>query len=162
MLYVKSIAADGYTNADSGKFAQSDAFKYSESGAAEEKTVSLTFSSMGYSNQQAISTITDGDITITFAKGSNSNAPKYYTSGTAIRAYYDNTFTVNVASGKTISKITLKFGSSDGKNTITTDVGTFSSPSWTGSANSVKFTIGKAGTQTSGNRRLAGIEITYK
>lgn len=41
MLYVKSVAADGYTNADAGKFAQSDAFKYSESGAAEEKTVTF-------------------------------------------------------------------------------------------------------------------------
>ena len=105
-----------------------------------------------------MTTINEGDITITFDKGSNKNAPQYYTNGTAIRAYGGNTFTVSVSTGKTISKITITFGDKDGTNTITTDKGSFTSPTWEGSENSVIFTVGGS----SGNRRLAGIEITYK
>ena len=51
----------------------------------------------------------------------------------------------------------LTYGSSDGSNTITTDVGSFSNKTWTGDATSVTFTIGG----TSGNRRLKGISVTY-
>ena len=122
---------------------------------AEE--VSIDFSQQGYSNQQAITdaTITDG-ITITFSKGSNSNAPKYYASGTAIRAYGGNTFTISSTIGN-ITKIVLTFGSSDGTNAISADNGTFNSPNWTGEKNSVTFTIGG----TSGNRRLKAMTITY-
>ena len=52
----------------------------------------------------------------------------------------------------------MTFGSSDGSNTITTDVNTYSNGTWTGSATSVKFTIGG----TSGNRRIKKIAVTYK
>ena len=121
--------------------------------AEDEK---ITFSSKGYTNQQAITSVEGTNFTITFDKGTNSNAPKYYTSGTAIRAYGGNTFTVS-SSTKTIEKIELTFGSSDGSNAITTDVNTYSNGTWEGSASSVTFTIGG----TSGNRRLAAIAVTY-
>ena len=121
--------------------------------AADE---TITFSEQGYSNQQAIETVSGTNFTITFDKGSNSNAPKYYTSGTAIRAYGGNTFTVS-SDTKTIEKIEITFGSSDGSNAITTDVDTYKDGTWTGSSNSVTFTIGG----TSGNRRLASIAVTY-
>ena len=121
--------------------------------AAEE---SVNFSAQGYSNQQAITTVTCTNFTITFDKGSNSNAPKYYTSGTAIRIYGGNTMTVS--SNKTITKIEITFGSSDGSNAITTDVGNYNNGTWTGSANSVVFTVGGS----SGHRRLAAITVTYE
>lgn len=121
--------------------------------AEDEK---ITFSSEGYTNQQTITYVEGTNFTITFDKGTNSNAPKYYTSGTAIRAYGGNTFTVS-SSTKTIEKIELTFGSSDGSNAITTDVNTYSNGTWEGSASSVTFTIGG----TSGNRRLAAIAVTY-
>ena len=57
---------------------------------------------------------------------------------------------------KTITKVTLSFASGDGSNEITTDVGTFASPDWTGSSTAVEFTIGG----TSGHRRIAKIEVT--
>ena len=126
-------------------------------GNAWAEEVSIDFSQKNYSNQQAITdvTITEG-INAKFEKGSNSNPPKYYTSGTAIRAYGGNTFTISSTIGN-ITQIDLTFGSSDGSNAITTDAGNFSSPTWTGDANSVKFTI--AG--SSGNRRIKAIKVTY-
>lgn len=120
------------------------------------QTESVDFSKQNYTNQQEITSYSGTDFTVTFDKGSNTNAPKYYTSGTAIRIYGGNHFTVS-SSTKTISKIELTFGSSDGSNAITTDVATYSNGTWTGSSSSVKFTVGG----TSGNRRLAGIKVYY-
>ena len=121
--------------------------------AADE---TVTFSGQGYTNQQEITGYTGTNFSIAFDKGTNSNAPKYYTSGTAIRAYGGNTFTVS-SDTKTIEKIEITFGSSDGSNAITTDVDTYKDGTWTGSASSVTFTIGG----TTGNRRLASIAVTF-
>ena len=120
--------------------------------AAQE---SVDFSDQGYTNQQEISSYTGTNFSISFAKGSNSNAPKYFTTGTAIRAYGGNTFTVS--SALTITGITLTFGTGDGSNAITTDKVTYENGIWTGSATSVTFTIGGS----TGNRRLAGVTVTY-
>ena len=119
---------------------------------------SIDFSQQGYSNEAVISNaIIDDNVSVAFNKGTNnSNSPKYYTSGTAIRCYGGNYFTVSATSGS-ITKITLTYGDSDGSNTITTNVGSFSTNTWTGNSASVKFTIGG----TSGNRRIKAIEVTY-
>ncbi len=122
--------------------------------AADE---TITFSEKGFSNEEEITNISGTSFTITFNKGTNSNPPRYYTSGTAIRAYGGNYFTV-ASTSKTITKIEITFGSGDGTNAITTDVGSYSNGTWTGSAKSVKFTIGG----TSGNRRLSAIAVTYE
>ncbi len=120
----------------------------------EEVKTSIDFTAQGYENQQAIASAKGENFTVTFDKGTNSNAPKYYTSGSAIRCYGSNTITVS--SEYKIVKITLVFGSSDGSNPITAGQGTFESPDWTGEELSVVFTIGG----TSGNRRITGIEVT--
>ena len=117
---------------------------------------SVIFSEQGYTNQQTITSYTGTNFSLAFNKGTNnSNAPKYYSSGTAIRAYGGNT--MKVSSEKTITKIVITFGSSDGSNAITTDVGEYSNGTWTGSDNEVTFTIGG----TSGNRRLSSVTVTY-
>lgn len=122
-----------------------------------QTTASIDFSNQGYANAQEItSAVIDDNVSVTFDKGTNSNAPKYYNSGTAIRCYGGNFFTVACTSGN-LTDITLTFGSSDGSNAITTDVESFVSPTWTGEARSVTFTIGG----TSGNRRIMGISVTY-
>ena len=126
------------------------------SGSVWAADETITFSEQGYGNQQAISTVSGDDFTITFNKGTNSNAPKYYTTGSAIRVYGGGYMTVT--SSKTIVKIELSFGSDDGSNAITTDVVTYSNGTWTGSAKSVKFTVGG----TSGHRRIASVAVTYK
>lgn len=117
----------------------------------------IDFTAQSYTNQQTIEKFEADGCTISFDKGTNSNAPKYFTTGTAIRAYGGNTFTVTSTCGKSISEIIITFGNSDGSNEITANVGTYSDGTWTGDAESVTFTIGG----TSGNRRIAGIKVTY-
>lgn len=145
--------SEGYTFAmPSGGATVTATFKV----AAQESEKSIEFSTLGYTNGQEVPTIESGDCTIIWNKGSNSNTPKYYDTGAAIRAYGGNYFTVSVAGG-TISSIELTFASGEGTNAITTDVGSYDNGTWSGNASSVKFTI----TGTSGHRRITGITITY-
>lgn len=116
----------------------------------------FTFADLGYANQADVTTIAGTkNCEIVFAKGSSSNAPKYYTSGTAVRAYGGNTITVSAAEGYGLNMIEFTFGASDGSNEITASTGTFTDGKWTGDADEVVFTIGG----TSGNRRIASIKI---
>lgn len=127
--------------------------------AAEETDVAelvIDMTAQGYANQQEVTSVKAEPIIVDFNKGTNSNTPKYYTSGTAVRVYGGGYFTVS--SEKTIVKIVVTFGSSDGSNAITTDCGSYSNGTWTGSASSVKFSIGG----TSGNRRIQKLTITYQ
>lgn len=125
--------------------------------SAADKTETIYFYQL-YENGDVVTTVEGAGITIAFNKGTNSNAPKYFTTGSAIRAYAGNYFTVT-ANGNKITKIVIGFGSpGDGSNEITTDVVTYdNNGTWTGTADSVTFTIGG----TSGNRRIASIAVTY-
>lgn len=125
-------------------------------GNAWGEEVTFDATKQGYSNQQVINsaTITNG-ITISFTKGTAS--PAYYTSGTAIRCYAKGGFTITSTIGD-ITKIVFTYGSSDGSNAISTNVGAFDKNTWTGSEPSVEFTIGG----TSGNRRIKTITVTYQ
>ena len=118
------------------------------------KTVTLDFTLQGYDNQHEVSELTIDGVTVAFDKGTNSITPKYYTSGNAVRLYAGGTLTVSADDA--ITGITFTYGSSDGSNEITCDVGTFESPTWTGEANEVVFTVGG----TSGNRRFSKVEVT--
>lgn len=121
-----------------------------------QTTITWTASEQGYENQQTIESVAfDSNVTGSFNKGTNNNAPKYYTSGTAIRCYGGNYFTIS--SENDLTRISITFGSSDGSNAITTDCGSYENGTWTGTANTVTFTIGG----TSGNRRIAGFTIIY-
>ena len=117
--------------------------------------ITLDFAAMNFTNGEAIGTLSTGAITITTDKGSNSNGPKYYTTGTAIRFYGGNSFTIS-SSAANITKVEMTFSSGEGSNEITASTGTFTSPTWTGSASSVTFTIGG----TSGHRRISKLVIT--
>ena len=125
----------------------------------EAGTHTATFNALaaGYANGEEITNVTiDSNITATFKKGSGSNAPKYYTTGTAIRCYANNSFEIKAASGK-ITDIVLTFGSGDKTNPISTNVGTYADGTWNGNAESVTFTIGG----TKDHRRIAEIAVTY-
>lgn len=123
-----------------------------------QTTVTIDLTAQGYTNQQEVTSVSDADglVTITFDKGSNKNAPKWYDNGASVRVYGGSTITVSSEGTTPITDVTFTFGSSDGSNAITSNVGTFESPTWTGSANEVVFTIGG----TSGNRRFTQIEVT--
>lgn len=119
---------------------------------------SIDFSAQGYANAQDFDGVVidiDDNVSIVFNKGTNSTPPKYYNSGTAIRAYGGNNFVVS--STGTISSITLTFSSGEGSNAITTDEGTFQTPTWTGSSSEITFTVGG----TSGHRRIKEVSVTY-
>ena len=124
----------------------------------EEFKDSLVFSTMGYGNAEAVEEISsEHGVSITLDKGTNTNAPKYYDSGTAIRIYGGNTFTVAAPEGGSLSSIVLSY---TGSNEVSVDVGEFNAETqtWTapeGGAESVTFTIGG----TSGHIKLASMEI---
>lgn len=79
-------------------------------GAAVEQTVTFQFSSYGLSNATEYTDFTEGDIALKFAQGTNASlVPKYYSSGTGMRMYVDNTLTVT---GGKITKIVITCSSS--------------------------------------------------
>ena len=117
----------------------------------------IDFTAQGYANEAAVTSVSGSNCTVTFSNGSNkSNAPKYYTNGTAIRLYSGNTMTI-ASETRTIASITITFGSGGDSNEITTDVEAYDNGVWTGSAQSVTFTIGG----TSGNRRIRKVTLKY-
>lgn len=124
----------------------------------DELTATWVANAQNYANAADLTTANIGDnVTATFAKGTNNNSPKYYTTGEAARLYGGNTLTLTAAEGTTITGVTFTFGSGDGTNEITANPGEFANGAWTGSANEVVFTIGG----TSGHRRIAAITVTY-
>lgn len=109
-----------------------------------------------FNNQQEIKEVTSDPVSLIFNKGTNnSNSPKYFTKGEAVRLYAGNTMTVS--SSKTIVKVELTFATGEDKNSITTDSKTYSDGTWTGESNSIKFTVGG----TKGNRRVQKVSVTY-
>ena len=120
----------------------------------EEAQETLTFSDR-YSANTVLKDVSvqATNFNVSFA-GAGTSA-QYYTNGTSVRAYAKNTFTVS--SDKTIAKVEITFGTDDGSNAITTDVGNYQNGTWIGSAKSVTFTVGG----TSGHRRIAAITVYY-
>lgn len=107
-----------------------------------------------FTSSDAVSQTKDG-ITVTLSKGSGNNDP-FFSSAEEMRLYANNTITV---SGANLTDITMEFSkqgskdyaslsasvgslSSGGNSTSKTDVKT---DKWTGSANSVTFTLGSTG-----------------
>lgn len=115
----------------------------------------ITFADLGYANQATVSSVAGTNCDIVFAKGTGSNDPKYYTTGSAVRAYGGNTITVTAAEGYGLTTIEFTFASGEGSNAITASTGTYTDGKWTGDASEVVFTIGG----TSGHRRISAIAI---
>lgn len=129
-----------------------------EPGTDPEPSAAIDFlldSSLGLEDASEVTSFTSDGITVTFDKGTNTNVPKYYVLGDAVRVYAGGTVTV---SGAEMSKIEFTFGSSDKTNEITVDNGTYADGKWEGSASSVTFTV----SGTSGHRRFAKISVTKK
>lgn len=117
--------------------------------------VVINFITQRYENAQEVSGLTVDGVTVTLDKGTNSNTPKWYDSGNAVRVYGGGTFTVSSAT--TIESIKLYYGGSDGTNEITVNTGTFETNTWTGSSKEVIFTVGGE----KGHRRIQKIEVYY-
>ena len=163
IVYGKLCNYQGNTPETSSK----EAYIYSLNGQTEPETpgttdppsgdgVVIDLAAQGYANAADFSSITVNGVTLSGDMGSNSkNGPKYYNTGSAVRFYSGNTFTVSCS--KAITKITLEFGSGDGTNEIAASPGTYAEPVWTGSAESVTFTVGG----TTGHRRIAKVSVEF-
>ncbi len=129
--------------------------KISKVGSKEPTlAATLDFTAQGYENAAAVTSLTVNGVTASFSKGTGSNDPKWYDSGSAIRAYSGNKITVS-AGEVTIAKIVITFSKGEGANAITVNSGDFATDTWLGSATSVEFTI----SGTFGHRRIAKIEV---
>lgn len=123
--------------------------------------VTIVWADQGYENAQDLTTFTQDGITYSFSAGSNSNAPKYYVTGTAIRLYGGNSMTLSVPEGTLMTQVVFTVGSSNPFNAASTaSVGTFNveNATWTSTAGaqSVTFTQGGA----SGHVRIEKMVIT--
>ena len=116
------------------------------------------FSELGYANQADVTTVNGDNVTLVFAKGEGSNAPKYYDAGTNVRMYKNNTLTVS--SEKTITKIEFFCTSGyDVHSETTFSTGTCSDNVWTGNAKSVEMVNA---TSSSTQIRFTSIKVTYE
>ena len=130
---------------------------------ASAETVELVFSSQGYENQEAVTEVSISPVTLSFDKGTNSNVPKYYDTGNALRLYGGNTMNVSIAPGYEITGFSMTTGSSNSVNAESTvSSGELSidktTTTWTGNAEEVLFTQGG----TSGHVRIESITISYE
>ena len=107
---------------------------------------------------------TDGDVTFTFTKGTN-NVLFYQKKDPSLRLYCGATMTISVPEGGEISSIALTYYRSKTSNKVTANVGTYSpnedtsykTSTWTGTASSVKFTVGGE----TGHIRLQTVKVSY-
>lgn len=108
---------------------------------SNQVTIEFTLSS--------VDSVTKDGVTVAFAKGEGASAPAWYSNG--LRLYAKNT--VTITSTGTITAISFNWQVQGTKDfaSCTASVGSYSHPSttgvgsWTGSANSVVFTLGAAG-----------------
>ena len=97
----------------------------------------IVFANQGYVNAQDITEVAMDNCTLTFSKATGTNAPKYYTTGSAVRCYKNNTLTVsseNTIIGIVFSTVNSYAGA------VVADQGTYNNGTWTGSTNQVTFT----------------------
>ena len=96
--------------------------------AAWAATVTIDLTAQGFTNQQDITTVTAGGVTLAFDKGTSNNAPKWYDNGSAVRLYGGGTLTVTAA--ESITSIAFTITQND---QLTANTGTYSEGTWTGS-----------------------------
>lgn len=125
---------------------------------AQDVAIALD-SNLGLANGTDVTYLAQDGVTLTFDKGSSNNAPKYYTTGDAVRLYGGNT--VTVSSSQTITSLTFTIsGTNTFKAEATANVGDFDpeTATWTGEANEVTITNGSG----SGHARISSVTVTLE
>lgn len=118
--------------------------------AGTEIVTTFDFATMEIDNQTAIVNLELDGITLSGDQGSHNNAkPTYYSSDHTVRLYSGNTFTI---SGGTIKSIEFTF--ERGGDKLSANVGSYSTPTWTGESNEIKFDV-------NGSVRIEKIVITH-
>ena len=131
-------------------------------GGGTEVTASAVMAEQGWANAAAVKEVMlDDNVKVTFAQGKASNAPAYYTSGSAVRLYQNGATMTVSANGKTIKSMEITFAQSH--YYMAPDCGEFSAEAdvrvWTGEATEVKFTT--TGTDKNHRAYISSIEVTY-
>ncbi|MBR3827005.1 MAG: starch-binding protein [Alistipes sp.] len=131
-------------------------------GGGTEVAAEATMKSFGWANAADVKEAKiDDNVTVTFDQGKASNAPKYYTSGEAVRLYQNGATMTVSANGKTIKSMEITFASN--MYYIAPDSGEFSAEgsvrTWTGDATEVKFTT--TGTDKDHRAYISAIKVTY-
>ena len=149
------------TSAETEKFKAGEASYTLSVIDPNAKEATFNFSEMGYNNQDEVSKCQSGIVTLDLAAGSNSNPPKYYTTGTGVRLYGGNTLTVSVPNGYYLTEISFTTDSSKGSfnDGTTATAGSFSGLSWTASGQNNTVTITNGG--SSGHVRIQTITVKY-
>ena len=118
------------------------------------------FSNMNLANQQTVSSFDNNNFNVLFSKGESSNAPKYYTTGNAVRVYASNT--IKISGTSAIKSIKLVLTQKNTTNKITTNYGTVTDDlglaRYINNINSNELTI-TVGGGTSGHLRIQQIII---
>ncbi len=134
-------------------------------------SLSVTFADFGWDNQTAMDvvTLTDGT-TLSFDAGGNTNGPKYYTTGNAVRMYPKNSVVIN--SSKKIVSIKITCDNYNGtlynaSGDISADTGSVSISGddlLVSAINSSKVTLTNVSTTTGAPSQLRAksIVITYE
>ena len=128
--------------------------------AATDVTFDFT---TGYENQAELTTVQKDGVTLTFAKGTNNNPPRWYENGASARLYGGNTLTF-ASSGENITAVEFTFNGAgytmNSTATCSVDAGTYVEGGTTGtwSGNVQSFTITRGG--TSGHARITSIKVT--
>lgn len=140
-------------------------------GEVSGNSLSVTFADFGWDNQTAMDvvTLTDGT-TLSFDAGANTNGPKYYTTGNAVRMYPKNSVVIN--SSKKIVSIKITCDNYNGtlynaSGDISADTGSVSisgNDLLVSAINSSKVTLTNVSTTTGAPSQLRAksIVITYE
>ena len=126
-----------------------------------ETTVTFDLTT-GFEDQAELTTLSQGNVTLTFDKGTSNTVPKWYSNGQSARLYAKNTLKI-ASSGDSITKVTFTFtgtgNTMNNNGTCSVDAGTYvesgTTGTWTGNVNN--FTITRGG--TSGHARITSIEV---
>ena len=136
---------------------------------SEPVTVDVNFSELysGNANLNGVEHKLDDVVSVTFAKNSGTTNPQYYTNGTAARLYGKNSVTISCAEGYKITSVIITTTSS---NAITSSNCGSTDATMSISGTEVTLIPNAEGTtsivltnpNTSGNARIAAIEVTYE
>lgn len=129
-----------------------------------QDTETVDFTKQGYKNQETVSAYTGTNFQIAFSKGTNkNNTPKYYTSGTAIRLYGNNTMTIS-STTKKIKEITFTYTLKNTENLgFSTTSGSYNTNSnkWTSDSKDGISEVTLTNKIDGGHYRLTQLTVTF-
>ena len=123
---------------------------------------SFVFKNLGYSDGGNVTEVNGTNVSLTFAKSTGSNDPKYYDTGKAVRMYKNNTLNISSVEN-TITAIVFTFVGDNTSLALSNGGGSLSAVSdgkrtWTGSSSSITFYNNTSGTDQA---RISTIEVFF-